>query len=144
WLATNFYSGIFNPHIYASSYILPSLGSLALHIISAAWFVCYIYHWRENLKIVTSKSPSSNTSQFVIYGVSATILYYLCYLATSIFGSLIKDSSINFEVNNLFNLNIYSWVGIFLLYLVVLIIYLVIEILLININELKISKRRQI
>lgn len=142
WLAENFYSGFFDPKVYASSFILPSLGSLILHVISATWLICYIYHCRFGLKIIGK--TSSKFIQFTVYFISAVLLYYLCDVAIGIFKSLIIDSSISFEVNNLLNLNIYSWVGILLLCLVVFIIYLTIEILFVIIRELDLSKKYQL
>ncbi len=142
WLANNFFSGFFDPRVYASSFILPSLGSLILHIISATWLICYIYHCRSELKIVGK--TSSKVIQFAVYFLSAILLYYLCDIAISIFKSLIIDSSISFEVNNLLNLNIYSWVGILLLCMVVFILYLAIEILFVVIEGLGLSKKSQL
>src|SRR5690606_7618919 len=142
WLADNFFSGFFDPRVYASSFILPSLGSLILHIISATWLICYIYHCRSELKIVGK--TSSKVIQFAVYFLSAILLYYLCDIAINIFKSMIIGSSISFEVNYLLNLNIYSWVGILLLWIVVFILYLAIEILFAVIEGLGLSKKSQL
>src|SRR5690554_6925303 len=142
WLADNFFSGFFDPRVYASSFILPSLGSLILHIISATWLICYIYNCRSELRIIGK--TSSKFVQFAVYFLSAVLLYYLCEVAIGIFKSLILDSSISFEVNNLLNLNIYSWVGILLLCMVVFILYLTIEILFVIIDGLGLSKKSQL
>ena len=142
WIATNFYSGFFDPRIYASSFLLPSLGSLVFHVIAAVWLVCYIYHCRFQLNII--KKTSSWFLQFFVFLASAGVLYYLCVIATQVFESLITDSSIRFEFNDLLNLDIYSWVGIVLLCLVLLILYLVIETLLVIIRELDIGKNKQV
>lgn len=142
WIATNFFSGFFDPRVYASSNILPSLGSLFLHIVNVLWLVCYIHHCRYDLKI--APKTTSKYIQFIVFFASAVAFDFLCNLATSVFGSLVTDSSISFEFNDLLNLNIYSWVGILLLCLALLILYFVIEILLVIINSLQITKRRQV
>lgn len=142
WLADNFYSGFFDPRVYASSFILPSLGDLILHVISATWLVCYIYHCRSELKIIGK--TSSKLMKFAVYLLSAILLYFLCDLAIGIFKSLIIDSSISFEVNNLLNLNVYSWVGILLLCMVVFILYLIIEILFVITRDLGLPRKTRL
>src|SRR5690606_36015008 len=103
WLATNFYSGFFDPRVYASSYILPSLGALFFHVVNALWLVCYIYHFRFHLKI-TGKT-SSKFVQFLVFLGIAIAFDALCTLIYTVFGSLVTDSSISFEFNDLLNLN---------------------------------------
>jgi two-component system nitrogen regulation sensor histidine kinase NtrY len=142
WLANNFYSGFFDPRVYASSAILPSLGALILHIASATWLVCYIYHSRSELKIVGK--TSSKFIGLLVYFLSAVFLYFLCEISIDIFRSLIIDSSISFEVNNILNLNVYSWVGVLLLCMVVFTLYLIVEILFVVIKDLGLSKKNQI
>src|SRR5690606_2278470 len=142
WIATNFYSGLFDPRVYASSYILPSLGALFLHVINVVWLVGYIYHCRFDLKIFNKKP--TKLIQFLVFFGAAVVFNSLCNLTTSVFGSLVTDSSISFEFNDLLNLNIYSWMGILLLCLALSVLYLVIEILFVIIHKLEIPKRRQI
>src|SRR5690606_41116073 len=55
WLSTNFFSGFFDPRIFASSFLLPSLGALILHVFFATWLACYIYHCRGALYIFGRK-----------------------------------------------------------------------------------------
>jgi len=142
WLNINFYSGFFDPRVYASSYILPSLGALFFHVVNVVWLVCYIYYCRYDLKI--TRKTTSKFIQFLVFFGSAVIFNFLCSLTTSVFGSLVTDSSISFEFNNLLSLNIYSWIGILLLCLALLVLYLVIDILLVIIYKLEIPKSRQI
>lgn len=141
WLATNFYSGFFDPKVYASSAILPSLGALAFHVLAITWLICYIYRCRFELKLFSDKHKAARWTQILIFLVSGTILYFCCEIAVYIFESLIVDSSISFEVNNLLNLNIFSWVGIFLLCLVVFCFYLFIETIIVIIKGLKMTQR---
>lgn len=141
WIATNFYSGFFEPRVYASSEILPSLGALTLHILAALWLVCYIYHCRFELNII--KKSSNKTLKFLVFFGSASFLYYLCALSVRVFESLITDSSISFEFNDLLTLSLYSWVGIGLLCIVLLILYLFIEVLLAINRDLDLSKKNQ-
>ncbi len=141
WLAENFYSGFFDPKIYASSSILPSLGALAFHVFAATWLICYIYQCRFELVFFRTDRKSSRFTQILVFLTSGALLYICCEAAVYIFESLIVDSSISFEVNNLLNLNIYSWSGIFLLCLVVFCFYLLIETLIVIIKRLDMSRR---
>lgn len=140
WVATNFYSGFFDPKVYASSFILPSLGTLCFHSIAVVWFICYIYYLRNDLKIFNGNSPK--VLKFLVVAASAAVLYFVCSIVTYVFGSLVTDSSISFEFNNLLSLNIYSWVGILLLCFALFSIYLIIEILFAIINKLEIPKNK--
>lgn len=141
WLAENFYSGFFDPKVYASSTTLPSLGALAFHVFAATWLICYIYRCRFELNFFSNERKPSRLTQILVFLISGTILYVCCEIAVYIFESLIVDSSISFEVNNLLNLNIYSWAGIFLLCLVVFCFYLLIESIIVIIKRLKMNRQ---
>lgn len=142
WIATNFYSGFFEPRVYASSESLPSLGALTLHILAALWLVCYIYHCRFELNFL--KPTSARIIKFLVFFGLASFLYYLCALSAKVFESLVSDSSISFEFNDLLTLSFYSWVGIGLLCVVLLILYLLIEILLVINSSLELTKKSQV
>lgn len=142
WLATNFFSGFFDPRIFASSFVLPSLGALMLHVIFATWLACYIYHCRGALNAFGRKP--SHFAQYAAFLTAAVVLYFLSEVSINIFEALIVDSSINFDVTNLLNLSVYSWAGLLLLCLVVFVFYLIIESLLAAIKVLRISQKRQL
>lgn len=141
WLAENFYSGFFDPRVYASSEILPSLGSLALHVIAATWIICYIYYCRFDLGLFKDREKASRLTQILAFLLSGAVLYFCCEVAVYIFESLVVDSSISFEVNNLLNLNIYSWSGIILLCLVLFCLYLLLESIISVIKRLKMTQK---
>lgn len=141
WLAENFYSGFFDPRVYASSEILPSLGSLALHVIAATWIICYIYYCRFDLGLFKDREKTSRLTQILAFLLSGAVLYFCCEVAVYIFESLVVDSSISFEVNNLLNLNIYSWSGIILLCLVLFCLYLLLESIISVIKRLKMTQK---
>jgi two-component system nitrogen regulation sensor histidine kinase NtrY len=142
WLATNFFSGFFDPRIFASSFVLPSLGALILHVIFATWLASYIYHCRNALNLFGGKP--SRFIEYAAFFFSAAVLYLLSDISIYIFESLIVDSSINFDVTNLMNLSIYSWAGLLLLCLVLFTFYLIIESLLSALKVLQIPQRRQL
>lgn len=141
WLAENFYSGFFDPKVYASSATLPSLGSLALHVIAATWIICYIYYCRFDLGLFKDREKPFRVTQALIFLLSGAVLYFCCEVAVYIFESLVVDSSISFEVNNLLNLNIYSWSGIILLCLVLFCLYLLLESIISIIKRLKMTQK---
>src|SRR5690606_29560978 len=51
WLATHFYTGLFDPRYFASSFLFPHLGGLLLNIIAFTWAVGYLYSFRKQLQI---------------------------------------------------------------------------------------------
>ena len=93
---------LFNPQLYASSVLLSSLG--AMLIISFTVFISASYYLR------LFKNQIQSSSLFI--GIFLVSLFYVCLIVSNnlIYG-LIINSSISFDVNNLFSLSIYSLIG---------------------------------
>ncbi|RQP16684.1 MAG: hypothetical protein EAS52_11070, partial [Parapedobacter sp.] len=47
WLASHFYTGIFDPRNFASSFLFPHLGGLLLNVIAFTWFTGYLFAFRN-------------------------------------------------------------------------------------------------
>lgn len=138
WLATHFYGGIFDPKNYASSFFAPSLGAFFLNVLTATWLVCYVYSYRDRLQFIKMKTNRFlGVFLFIIFGI---LIYLFCWAITDIFAGLIINSSINFDVTNVLKLNLYSWIGIVALCLVLFDLYLIIEIFLIGAGKLNLSR----
>lgn len=94
---------IFDPTIYASNFIHPSLGDLLLNTFFISWIVGYLQH------VPYPKATNKHTFIGKLIACFCLSMYTLwVFLSTSIIASLIKDSQISFNVLDFYSLNIYS------------------------------------
>lgn len=136
--AINFYGGVFDPATYASSFISPSLGALFLNAISLTWVMAYAFSYRFKLQI--SKESVTRFQSIVLFILFGVLIYLFSISIVVTFRGLISNSSINFDVTNILNLNLYSWIGIITLCFMLLNLYLFIETLYIISLGLKLSR----
>jgi two-component system nitrogen regulation sensor histidine kinase NtrY len=100
-------SELFNPEIYASSFLLPSLGDLILNIIS---FLVIFYGFTQIKKRLFLYIPSTKFA--LIKAVLICTAFIFCTdLVFSIIKSLVVDSNISFHFADLPKINIYSFLG---------------------------------
>ena len=97
---------LFNPEIYASSFLLPSLGDLILHIIC----ILVIFYCFTRVKRFYIHIPSSKYALFkaILLCVGFTFTTDLVF---SIIKSLVVDSNISFHFADLPKINVYSFLG---------------------------------
>jgi signal transduction histidine kinase len=95
---------LFSPSIYAHTAYIPSLGDLLLH---TALLAAYFYGLYAHIKS-DSKSEKINLRILVGLNIAFAMLTVSCI---NIIISLVNDSKINVNVNNLISLNIYSYLG---------------------------------
>ena len=103
---------LFNPAWYGTSFLFPSLGDLlinALLFLFLAWAIRK--YWWPRFKTL----PPRIWVQVCLGILAPGVIYVYSSFLTSLFRGLIKDSSINFEVNDLFGLDWYSYVGILII-----------------------------
>ena len=141
WLAKHFFNEIFDPKYYASSFIFPSLGAFLLNIIAGAWFMCYVYNYRYQLFHI-KHSLRTKTIGILYFILASAVIYIISTQVVHVFNGLIGNSNIQFNVSNILKLNIFSWLGIFALCLVLLNLYLLLEIVLAVGSSFYITKRR--
>ncbi|MCX6352563.1 MAG: ATP-binding protein [Bacteroidetes bacterium] len=99
---------LFNPQLYASSNLLRSLGDLLIFTLLLGWGV-----W-----ILTKiKSPSQKNQRTinVTTGLSFALVFTLSSYIQGIIRGLVFDSSISFDLGNVFGLNYYSFCGLFII-----------------------------
>lgn len=125
WLASHFYTEIFNPH-YALSFSFPSLGAFLSNIISVTWFVCYVYSYRYSL--ISKNQEYHKSINLILYLAITFIVFLFAYQAVNVFSDLIQNSSMVFDVSNVLRLNFLNWLGIFALCLVLMNLYFLLEI----------------
>jgi two-component system, NtrC family, nitrogen regulation sensor histidine kinase NtrY len=116
---------LFDPNLYASSELLPSLGELIINTVFIGLIVWWVYKQLNG----TAKSDSRFSKTLVV--LSFILLFPLASVSSFVFKSLIVNSTIGLEIDQLFSLNLYSFItllviGIILL-LYILVAYKVVE-----------------
>ncbi len=116
---------LFNPRLYASNSFFPSLGDFYLNIFFFLWILIFLNSYKKQvLKPVFYKLLIGFWVLFIVAVVS-----FSAYLLDRLFFGLIYNSSINFEVTNILNLNLYSVLGLFILCISLLCFYIICDFL---------------
>ena len=98
-----YHSNLFSPSLYAHTAYLPSLGDLLLHAVLIAVYVFGLYMHNKNV-LQPHKYPLISTLFYLLL-VAFMILFNITVLT-----SLVNDSKITINVNNLISLNGHSYV----------------------------------
>ena len=97
---------LFDPSIYAASYLHPSLGDLLINLCLVFWLLSF-YNKHRNKNALTATSTIKQTLPFI----HLALMVVLSFMLTSLVKSLVVDSKISFDVSNFFSLTIYSVVA---------------------------------
>lgn len=101
---TMYNTELFSPSIYAHTAYIPSLGDLLIHTSFLAVYLFGLFkHANSELK-----AKSTNLAVIIILNL---IFALLTVLTINVIISLVNDSKINVNVNNLISLNAYSYLG---------------------------------
>jgi len=95
---------IFDPTIYASSFLLPSLGDLIIHMLFVGCIITLILQ-------PTKRSSVHNWQKLAIMALVAIMAYFGADMAISLIKGLVIDSSISFDPSNIASIDIYSIVA---------------------------------
>ena len=95
---------LFSPSIYAHTAFIPSLGDLLLH---ASLLAAYFYGLYKHIK---SDLNTEKPNYKILVGLNSSFAL-LTVLCINVIISLVNDSKINVNVNNLISLNAYSYLG---------------------------------
>lgn len=109
---------LFDPAIYASNFLHPSLGDLLINVLLLFWLVSF-YKSHQN---TNSNEIASNRKKLFSY-INIAILVIICFVLVEVIRSLVIDSKISFDVTDFFSLNIYSIISFGILGLLGLIFY---------------------
>lgn len=107
--------GLFDPSVYASNFLHPSLGDLFVNAVLLFWLVSFY-------KTYTDKEPifRFRIAPAVYAYLNLLVLAAICFLLAGVITSLVKDSKIPFDVTNIFGLTVYSLISFVILCLLVL------------------------
>ncbi|MGZ3874231.1 MAG: ATP-binding protein [Mucilaginibacter sp.] len=125
WPEFTYRLDVFDPSLYASSFVYRSLGDLCINILCICWFVCFLYVHRDLLKQVPGKVAS-----WVILAIGVAVLLLTSTLLLNVFYGLVINSKISFDISNVLNLSSYSILGVIMLCFSFLIFYLLNEVFL--------------
>lgn len=112
---------LFQPHQFAISFIVPSLGDLLLHAIVILFYIYLIY---SDVRIEL-KGHKIYKYLFLILSIAVTYAFFL--VVHYIFKSLILHSSISFDVYQFFDLSVYSLIGLFIIVSFFVSLFLIID-----------------
>lgn len=106
---------LFDPSIYASNFLHPSLGDLFVNAVLLFWLVSFYKNHTDYRPWFGKKMPKT-VSQIV----SMVALTMICFFLAGVIISLVRDAQISFDVTNFFSLSIYSFLSFILLCFLVL------------------------
>ena len=126
---------LFDPAIYASNGLHPSLGDLFINMILLFWLVSFIkYTAMQLFKHLPQYTGKKAWNVTIIISV---LLVIISFTAASIIRSLIVDSQIPFDVSNFFRLNIYSLISFITLCFITLSFFTISNLLLLHVYKCK-------
>jgi two-component system nitrogen regulation sensor histidine kinase NtrY len=114
---------LFHPKIYAdaSSIWLSSLGDLLINIL-LLFYLSFVFY--SEYTIPESITRIKKNYQVLLVFTLFLFYFWISWIITFLFTGLITNSSIPFSINNLFNLNIYSYISIVIIALLLFIYFL--------------------
>lgn len=129
---------LFHPKIFAnaSSVWLSSLGDLLINSI-LLFYLSFIFY-SEYIIPHTIKTIKNSHKIFLAF-ILFLAYFGVSWVITSLFTGLIKNSSIPFDINNLFNLTIYSYISIVIIALLLFIYFLFSDKLITVIRQLSLN-----
>jgi len=124
WFNHRFILELFDPRIYADSFLMPSLGDFLLNVIVLTWLLLFMYNHKEQYQFPESIKRNKIIG-LIIQAVLLVLIGRIVWDTDDIFFGLIFNSKINFDIVNILKLSGTSWVGIVILCLAWFQIYLI-------------------
>jgi len=124
WFNHRFILDLFDPRIYADSFLMPSLGDFLLNVIVLTWLLLFMYNHKEQYQFPEWIKRNKIIGLF-IHAVLLVLIGRIVWDTDDIFFGLIFNSKINFDIVNILKLSGTSWVGIVILCLAWFQIYLI-------------------
>ena len=113
--AETFRLPIFNPNLFASNFIFPSIGDLSFNLI-----LIFVLVWFISKTFIYQKKINTIGSLLLLY----LVVLILSYGLLTLIHALVLDSSISFDFFNIETLTIYSLMGLSIISLACYIVYL--------------------
>lgn len=100
---------LFNPDIYGSNWLNPSLGDLLLNVLTFCWIV--IFSWYHTGPIKELPAWLKGYRKYAAGIAALLVLILFTFEAADLVKSLVADSKVSFQVNDFFKLDGYTIVG---------------------------------
>lgn len=102
---------VFDPTIYASGALFPSLGDLVLNVLLLFFSILFLVHHRPT----PPYAPPGKNPKPVLATLLILLLLVITFVCSWLIRSLVADSRISFDVTNFFSLDGYTILGFFAL-----------------------------
>lgn len=112
---------LFDPGIYGSNIVLKSLGDLLINVLILLWILLFAFRG------FILPNISGIKKNWFTATMSAAALIVVTFFCGDVVRSLIIDSNISFQVTDFFSLNVYSFVGFFVLGCIAAISFLLLQ-----------------
>ena len=131
---------LFQPELYASSFLLPSLGDFLINAYLAFYLLYFAYRQLKEHQF----SNKITNSKFIPIVVSTVIfiLFYYSLTINELTKGLIEHSQIYFNINNLFGLSYFTLIGIITVGLLFFTYFIAVNIVLHLANNLKLEANK--
>lgn len=106
---------LFDPSVYASNILHPSLGDLLVNAVLLFWLVSFYKTYNDGRAWLNHQLKPRVYDYLNLF-----VLTMIAFLVAGVIISLVKDSKIPFDVTNIFGLNIYSVISFVVLCFLVL------------------------
>ncbi|SOD20270.1 HAMP domain-containing protein [Pedobacter xixiisoli] len=143
WFNHQFDLKIFDPTIYAESDFLPSLGDLLLNVLAFTWIWIFVYAHRK-MYVLPNWIAKIKVVNYILFALIALLLSWVGFLTENLFFGLVYYSKIEFNISNIINLGWVSWLSIFILCLVWLNIYLMINAIVVLMKQFAVGAREKL
>lgn len=113
---------LFDPQIYASSIWFPSLGDLLFNSAIVLWYFILLESKTSISHKLSVHSSIEYWARLVLY---LLLSFTSAHFAISFIRSLAIDSQISFDINNVFSINFFTYVGLIVCIFILLSIYFI-------------------
>ncbi|MET0637968.1 MAG: HAMP domain-containing sensor histidine kinase [Chitinophagaceae bacterium] len=100
---------LFDPSIYGSNIVQPSLGDLMINSAFFCWVVLFTWFRIQRMENQLYRLP--DWLKWTLGLVSVCLLIYSTFILATVIRSMVADSKISFDVTNFFSLDRYTVVG---------------------------------
>jgi two-component system nitrogen regulation sensor histidine kinase NtrY len=143
WFNHRFILDLFDPRIYADSFLMPSLGDFLLNVIVLTWLLLFMYNHKEQYQFPEWIKRNKIVGMLIQAGL-LVLIGRIVWDTDDIFFGLIFNSKINFDIVNILKLSGTSWVGIVILCLAWFQIYLITVISATVSSQLNVTNRERL
>ncbi len=98
---------MFSPNYYAVSDLMNSLGDLLINVVLLLWLSVFIHRKLRFRRL----NKLGNLTRYGLATLSYMLIVAGLFLIGFIYNSLVLNSEISLEIDNVFSLNIYSFIG---------------------------------